>query len=311
MEVAKPLVGVILAPVACSAAIPKISLYKYSDENINDGVLVGSLHPSAPEAPLNTGTEESSAMQRRKRKKANKASALSEEQLDARHPGNVRHRAVLLMLQPALAAYSRWLQLCEGCPPWIDSNRSIVCPKPGCSPGTSTTSPNQKGHNEGSKVSSRLPPCQGDEPEGDSEMNLRETPEVTNQGQDGEMSLREVPAVTNQGHGGDLPASEKEGPSTGLMDWSSLYEHRHTLKPKIRLTVAPREGMGACEGQRYTLRCFNLFGSIVANVADHAVVAEAYEGINVVLPARSRFLMSHGVGTLGPLVEVRGPGSHP
>jgi hypothetical protein len=43
----------------------------------------------------------------------------------------------------------------------------------------------------------------------------------------------------------------------------------------------------------------------VSNASDHEVMAIAHGDVAVLLPARSRFLMSHGVGTLGPLLEVR------
>ena len=235
----------------------------------------GSETPAMHDAcPSNYSSAAPPAAAKRKRK-ARKT--ISEEQLDALHPGNVRHRAVLSMLRPALSAYSRWLQSCpDGNLPW------------NLGPGSLRREANR----------------------GASPPDLDDMPPPS-------LSPSPSPQAEYSGERAAQAAEALRG--SHLTDWSALYEHRHSLKPKIHLPRVIHQDR-SCDSSSSTApqicalhnripesssHSSPLFGSIVSNASDHEVMAIAHGGVAVLLPARSRFLMSHGVGTLGPLLEVR------
>ncbi len=117
-----------------------------------------------------------------------------------------------------------------------------------------------------------------------------------------------------------------------VVDWPALYALRHTLHPKIQIPRRCSDDLGDAEsgripdGARYSCCSVasgssrlpehedvreggrssfrsSLFSSVVSNPHVRGVIADAH-GNPVLLPPRCRFLMSHGLGTLGPLLQV-------
>ena len=275
---------------------------------------------AAPPAPDGAPPLEPSKKRRRRR---TPVQALTEEQLDALHPGNVRHRSVLLLLQPAMRAYEQWLQGRGGDLPWPQEAQQRQLPQ-------------VKENNEMVCGDAEGPDRRADDVEGG-----RHVDEAATAG------LRD--AAPSSGSERDLDAaavSVADGSSASARtNWPALYALRHTLKPKIHLPASCPAGAaaGAADEQLPTLPCccqdahtlgqdlgpeeaaaseqstppsssdlvaFNLFGSVVSNAFCQPLLVTAHED-TVVLPPRSRFLMSCGVGTLGPLLQVGGKSCDP
>ena len=268
-------VGIVLAPVGHPAACSPIILHQSSGNEHHEHKFTGEQESLGLESLANVGLGLTLPAKRKRSKRA----SISEDQLDSLHPGNIRHRSVLSMMQPALSAYSRWLQQRPGTLPWHDGPLSLL-----------------ETHKE--DVSIRPGPIHL------GEMCHSEPPSSP--------SFQEGAGEENKD---DVRLPQQKAPG-GVYDWTALYGYRHSLRPKICIpTILRRDAEGQCDDLSLATSAahdrttehlsFNLFGSIVANSSDQEVLATTHDEIVVALPARSRFLMSHGVGTLGPLLQVK------
>ncbi len=99
-------------------------------------------------------------------------------------------------------------------------------------------------------------------------------------------------------------AASKEEQEDGEGEEGSRQEERQLSCTCPSRPNRASDGSG-CSGRRNTggeAPC-NLFGTVVANpFCGHVTASVLDQGTRVVLPPRSAFLMSEGVGTLGPLV---------
>ena len=189
----------------------------------------------------------------------------------AEDPGTLRHKNIVRLLGPAMSAYNRWLGGCHGVMPWTSETRV----------------------------------------------------EGSGRGQEADVSGFKTPGDTSQAQTRTLS-----------LDWIDVYSRRHVSRPKIAITTtcscivpvpspALLHAMASQGWSRGDDFVQDLFGAIVASplmcCPTRAHIQTFQPGYDpptpsspqtppistVMLPPASRFLMSHGVETLGPLLQAR------
>ncbi|GAX83599.1 hypothetical protein CEUSTIGMA_g11024.t1 [Chlamydomonas eustigma] len=363
-------VGIILPRVGDPATNRLYGSFHQSTSRKHDlnsaDLLLPELQPVQPEvqnvesaAPVCSGNT--------KRKRAKKTHN-PPELLDALHPGNIRHREIVLMLKPALAEYNKWLQDqslgtagSQGVSwPTMHERKEYLHARQSNRPSERTSTDlsllatsNTNLHQEyrGCEATGLGRQCKGPDLKNMEGSRIRSDHHLCTQRACWQAAMPLASALT---------------------DWPALYAVRHTLKPKILVPKACSLATDShnCSGaiaadleifanasatqnaesecqlpnvdtlqqlpltsmhQQGTLNLVqnvsttttaksktvseerrrgikgvikhNLFGSVVRNPHFIAVQAEVHGCCRVELPPNSAFLMSNGVGTLGPLLE--------
>ena len=275
-------VGVVIHDIGCQP------------EDVISEFLTAHLDATVPHGDEDIDPSKTSGQQPNKRPHASFDYPTGEAAQLPQDAGFLRHLSVLKLLGPAMEVYNSWLCARQGRIPW-------------------------SGHGS---LGGR----------GDAACRLADPSEPKRDAKGRTASASAVPGAVLGAVPGAVPGASGSGmPSKARperMDWIELYDRRHDLRPKVVMVTGCRcsapvpspsllramAGEGARPGDNLK---HTLFGAIVTSplmccgVSASIVLSQPLGRSDqdqeeiVSLPPASRFLMSHGLTTLGPLLEVR------